>query len=248
MYNSTMEVQIAVSKVKKYATSTSGDTVEIIERPNGGVSIVMADGQSSGRGAKWVSSFVVRKVISMLADGVRDGAAARAASDALYTERGGKVSATLNILSADLVTNTLVITCNNPSPVLLARDDKITQLEEESIPIGIYRSTRPVINEVNLNPGLTVVVYTDGITHAGSRTGQSMNAATCLESLLDSESPSPQFIADALLKHALKMDNDRPVDDISVIALRVISQDDDDPLKVQAQIRRMAVSLPISTQ
>jgi serine phosphatase RsbU (regulator of sigma subunit) len=243
-----MEVQIAVSKVKKYATSTSGDTVEIIERPNGGVSIVMADGQSSGRGAKWVSSFVVRKVISMLADGVRDGAAARAASDALYTERGGKVSATLNILSADLVTNTLVITRNNPAPVLLARDDKITKLEEESIPIGIYRSTRPVINEVNLNPGLTVVLYTDGITHAGSRMGQSMNASTCLESLLDSESPSPQFIADSLLKHALKMDNDRPVDDISVIALRVISQDDNDPLKVQAQIRRMAVSLPISTQ
>jgi hypothetical protein len=92
-----MEVQIAVSKIKKYASSTSGDTVEVVERPNGGVSIVMADGQSSGRGAKWVSSFVVRKAISLLADGVRDGAAARAASDALYTERGGKVSATLNI-------------------------------------------------------------------------------------------------------------------------------------------------------
>ncbi len=242
-----MEVQIAVSKVKKYATSTSGDTVEIIERPNGGVSIVMADGQSSGRGAKWVSSFVVRKVISLLADGVRDGAAARAASDALYTERGGKVSATLNLLSADLVTNTLVITRNNPSPVLIARDDKISKLDEESIPIGIYRSTRPVINEVNLNPGLTIVVFTDGITHAGSRTGQSMNAVACLESLLDSESPSPNFIADSLLKHALKLDSDRPVDDISVIVLRVISQDDDDPLKVHAQIRRMAVSLPINT-
>jgi hypothetical protein len=69
-----MEIQIATSKVRKYATRTSGDTVEIIERPNGGVSVVMADGQSSGRGAKWVSSFVVRKVISLLADGVRDGA------------------------------------------------------------------------------------------------------------------------------------------------------------------------------
>jgi serine phosphatase RsbU (regulator of sigma subunit) len=240
-----MEVQIAVSKVKKYATSTSGDTVEIVERPNGGVSVVMADGQSSGRGAKWVSSFVVRKVISLLADGVRDGAAARAASDALYTERGGKVSATLNMLSADLVTNTLVITRNNPSPVLLARDDKITLLDEDSTAIGIYRSTRPVINEVNLSPGLTVVIYTDGITHAGSRAGQSMNAAACLESLLDSESPSPQFIADSLLKHALKLDNDRPVDDISVIALRVVPQGNVDPLKIQAKIRRMAVSLPI---
>jgi serine phosphatase RsbU (regulator of sigma subunit) len=148
-----MEVQIAVSKVKKYATSTSGDTVEVIERPNGGMSIVMADGQSSGRGAKWVSSFVVRKVISLLAEGVRDGAAARAASDALYTERGGKVSATLNILSVDMLTSTLVITRNNPAPVLLARGELIKKLEEESQPVGFYRNTRPLITEIPLETG-----------------------------------------------------------------------------------------------
>ena len=45
------------------------------------VSVVLADGQTSGRGAKAVSILVVRKVISLLAEGVRDGAAARAASD-----------------------------------------------------------------------------------------------------------------------------------------------------------------------
>ncbi len=118
-----MEVRIAVSKVKKYATSNSGDTVEIVERPNGGVSVVMADGQSSGRGAKWISTLVVRKVIALLAEGVRDGAAARAASDSLFTERGGKVSSTLNILSVDKQTNTLVITRNNPAPVLLAENE-----------------------------------------------------------------------------------------------------------------------------
>ncbi|MEJ2350473.1 MAG: hypothetical protein P8Y03_11860 [Anaerolineales bacterium] len=94
-----MEVQIAVSKIRKYATSDSGDTVEVVERPKGGLSVVMADGQSSGRGAKWISTLVVRKVISLLAEGVRDGAAARAASDYLFTERRGKVLATLNILS-----------------------------------------------------------------------------------------------------------------------------------------------------
>ena len=115
-----MEVRIAVSKINKYASSSSGDTVEVVERPNGGVSVVMADGQSSGRGAKYISTLVVRKVITLLAEGVRDGAAARAASDSLFTERKGKVSSTLNILSVDIQTNTLVITRNNPSPVLIA--------------------------------------------------------------------------------------------------------------------------------
>ena len=70
-----MEIQIAVAKVNKYAVSESGDTLEVVERPGGGISVVLADGQSSGRGAKAVSMMVVRRVISLLAEGVRDGAA-----------------------------------------------------------------------------------------------------------------------------------------------------------------------------
>jgi serine phosphatase RsbU (regulator of sigma subunit) len=235
-----MDVQIAVAKIRKYATSNSGDTVEVVERPQGGVSIVLADGQSSGRGAKWISTLVVRKVISLLAEGVRDGAAARAASDSLYTERGGRVSATLNILSVDMQTRTLVITRNNPAPVLLASFDEIQSLEEESKPVGLYRDTRPVITEVPLEVGLTAVVYSDGLVHAGERVGDPMDVCACLKSLLDEEDPVPQFIADALLDHAMKLDQGRPVDDISVVVLRVLRFNGD-------EVRRMTVRLPLPT-
>ncbi|MCK5644208.1 MAG: serine/threonine-protein phosphatase, partial [Gammaproteobacteria bacterium] len=149
-----MEVQIAVAKVKKYATSASGDTVEVVERPQGGVSVVLADGQSSGRGAKWVSTFIVRRVITLLAEGVRDGAAARAASDGLFTERGGRVSSTLNIISIDQPTQTMVITRNNPAPALLIEHDNISPLNEPSKPVGLYRGTRPNITEVALKSGI----------------------------------------------------------------------------------------------
>jgi serine phosphatase RsbU (regulator of sigma subunit) len=233
-----MEVQIAVAKVNKYATSESGDTVEVIERPNGGLSVVMADGQSSGRGAKWISTLAVRKVIALLSEGVRDGAAARAASDYLFTERKGKVSATLNILSVDMQTSTLVITRNNPAPVLLAHDDEIITLVEESIPIGLYRDTRPLINELPIEVGLTAISYTDGLVHAGCRSGDCMDVTTCLQALLDEGDPSPQSIADALLEHALKLDQNRPVDDISIIVLRVMDRKGD-------LARRMTVRLPL---
>lgn len=235
-----MEVQIAVAKVKKYATPESGDTVEVVERPNGGLSVVMADGQSSGKGAKWISTLVVRKVISLLAEGVRDGAAARAASDSLFTERSGKVSATLNILSVDMQTQTLVITRNNPAAVLLARHEEIKCLDEPCMPIGLYRGTRPLISEVELMPGLTAVVFTDGIVHAGSRYGEAMDVPAILHALLDEEEPTSQMIADALLDHAMKLDRERPVDDISVVALRVMKGAGDD-------VRRMWVRLPLGS-
>lgn len=233
-----MEVLIAVAKVKKYATPSSGDTVEVVERPNGGVSVVLADGQSSGRGAKSISTLVVRKVISLLAEGVRDGAAARAASDYLYTERKGKVSSTLNIVSVDKQTSTLVITRNNPVPALLAQNDKITLLSDESLPVGLYRETRPMISEISLEPGLTAIVYSDGLVHAGSRDGQSLDIVTCVQSWLEDEDPSPQSIADELLRNAVRLDQGRPVDDISVVVLRVSSWMGD-------SVRRMTVRLPL---
>ena len=70
-----LELQVAVAKVGKYAVSESGDTVEVVERPHGGLSMVMVDGQRSGKSAKAISNIVTRKTISLLADGVRDGAA-----------------------------------------------------------------------------------------------------------------------------------------------------------------------------
>ena len=233
-----MEAHIAVSKIKKYATSDSGDTVEVVERPQGGVSVVLADGQSSGRGAKAVSNLVVRKVIALLAEGVRDGAAARAASDSLYTERNGKVSSTLNIISIDRQTQTMVITRNNPAPVIIALNDEVRMIEETSLPVGLYRNTRPIITEIPLEPGLTVVVYTDGLVHAGERCGESLDVVTCLKVLLEDESPSPQLIADSLLEQALKLDENRPADDISIVVVSVLHAAGDD-------VRRMTVRLPI---
>lgn len=233
-----MEIQIAVAKINKYAVSESGDTLEVVERPGGGLSVVLADGQSSGRGAKAVSMTVVRKVIGLLAEGVRDGAAARAASDTLFTERGGKVSCTLNIASVDLHTKTLVLTRNNPSPVFIVREGQIECLTSESRPLGTARHTRPVISEIPLEAGLMVVFYTDGITHAGARRGNPMDVQTSLRAMLDEQEPDAQDVADALLNEAIRLDENRPADDISVVVIKVIPHTGN-------QVRRMSVQLPI---
>ncbi len=234
-----MEVQIAVAKVNKYASLESGDTLEAVERPNGGVSVVLADGQTSGHGAKAVSMMVVRKVIGLLAEGVRDGAAARAASDALYTEKKGKVICTLNIASVDLHSGTIVLTRNNPAAFFVCRGDQADCLDADSVPLGTSRDVRPIITEIEIETGVTIIVYTDGLTHAGERRGQPMNVCEAIQSLLEDEDPSPQELADDLLALAVRLDEGRPADDISVLVLKVVPQTGDD-------VRRMNIRLPIS--
>ena len=234
-----MEVQIAVAKVNKYAVSESGDTLEVVERPIGGLSVVLADGQTSGRGAKAVSQLVVRKVIGLLAEGVRDGAAARAASDALFADKNGKVTCTLNIASVDLHSNTIVLTRNNPSPMFICRGERIDLHEENSVSLGTSRNVRPVITELGIESDLTIIIFTDGVIHSGKRRGQPMNISETIRSLMEDQEPTPQQLADSLLAHAVSLDDNRPADDISVLVLKVSSRTGDD-------VRRMSVRLPIN--
>src|SRR3954463_4064679 len=145
-----LDVQIAVVKTNKYASRESGDTVEVVERTHGGFSVVLADGQGSGRSAKNLSHLVTTKAISMIKDGVRDGAVARSVHDYLYTYRGGKVSATLVILTVDLASRTLVMSRNSHCPILLSREGQETLqiIDDPSQPIGIYSMTKPTISEL----------------------------------------------------------------------------------------------------
>lgn len=238
-----LELQVAVAKVSKYAVSESGDTVEVIERPHGGLSLVMVDGQRSGRSAKAISNIVARKAVSLLADGVRDGAAARAAHDYLRTLRSGQVSATLNIVSVDLTTRTIVISRNSHCPVIVVHgaEGQMQLLDESSQAIGVHARTRPVITELPIVADLHAVVYTDGILSAGERYGQPIDAPAFVHEQLGNCSGEncARSLADALLAHAVESDRGRPGDDISVVVVSVVVRQQPD------DVRRLSVRFPI---
>ncbi|HEY68233.1 MAG TPA: serine/threonine-protein phosphatase [Thermoflexia bacterium] len=234
-----MEIEVAVAKVGKWATSESGDTLEMIERPQGGLSFVLVDGQRSGRAAKAISNLVARKAISELAEGVRDGAAARAAHDYLYTYKGGKVSATLNIVSVDLASSTLVLSRNSHCPIIvITPDGGLYLLDEPSEPVGVRRGTKPRITELPLVAGTVVVVYTDGLETAGARSSRIFDVPEVVRELVAGGDVNARRLADSLLERALALDEGRPHDDISVLVLHIAD-------RVGNGVRRLALRLPL---
>jgi serine phosphatase RsbU (regulator of sigma subunit) len=234
-----IEVQIAAEKVNKYASSESGDTIEVVERPRGGISIVMADGQQSGRSAKIISNLVVRKAISLLAEGVRDGAAARATHDYLHLYRGGKVSAELNIVSVDLVTDTVVVSRNSRCPVLLRYPTTIEWLDGESAAVGIHRNTKPAISEFPVQAGLTLVVFSDGVWSAGASSGCRIDLPGLLAELDPDNRISAARLADAILAEAMRLEHGRPRDDATVLVVKLA------PQEVPETVRRLYMRFPI---
>ena len=233
-----MEINIAVAKIDKFGVGTSGDTVEVIERPNGGISVVLADGEVSGESQKTISTMVAHQVIDHISRGIRDGASIRAASNLIYTEHLGKIRSDLNVISVDMQTNTILISRNSAVPVFLIDDEKVDCLATESTPIGFQEDISPTIVELSIRPSMAVIALSDGVYHAGRKYQQNADIRTTLEALIEGQDLYAQEIADFLLSRSIRLDDSHPKDDMSVVVL-MVSLESKDP------IRRMNVSFTI---
>ncbi len=231
-------IDIAVAKTNKYASRESGDTVEIVERPGGGLSVIMADGQGSGRAAKTLSMLVTAKVSALIKEGVRDGACARAANDFLFAMRNGQVSATLDILSVDLKTQTVVITRNGDTASIVQNNGVSEMTRGAERPLGLHARTRPWTMEMPICSCVRVVVASDGVINAGMRGGL---PAFDLAQLLDAAGPetSASTLADLVLGKAIERDDQKARDDMSVVALTLREHTE------SILIRRMRAEAPL---
>jgi serine phosphatase RsbU (regulator of sigma subunit) len=233
-----MEIKIGVARINKYAVSECGDSVEVAERPRGGISAILADGQGSGRAAKTTSSLVVNKAAALIADGARDGAVARAVHDYLYAVKDGKVSSTLTIISADFDTQTIVFSRNSNCPVLVKNQYGVDIYDEDVGPIGVHKQMKPLIQQLSLEAGLVLVSYSDGIQAAGRKRGRVMQIDKLLTILERNEAHDADYIAESILEYALELDDYRPGDDMTVLVVGISERE------TTHKIRRISVSFP----
>ena len=234
-----MRVRFCAAKLPRWGHRESGDTLEIIERSRGGFSVVMADGQGSGPPAKRISNLVAKKAISLLGEGTRDGAVARAVHDYLHAVKDGKVLSTLTIISVDLMTGTLLASRNGNAVVVVIPGPgrEPDYLDERVEPIGVHNFMRPAIREYRLQQGLAVVAFTDGISAAGRRSG-SYSPRWPLAFMLSRAEVSAD-LAEDLLSEAVDRDGEKPADDMTVLSM-VVEGDDG-----EARVRRLSLSYPL---
>ena len=219
-----MEIKVGIARTSKYAMDYCGDSCDIAERPHGGISAVIADGQGNGLAAHHTSSWVVNKAVSLIADGTRDGVA-RAVHDYLYAMKDRKVSCTLTVLSAEVETETVVISRNSNCPVIVWTEEYETVYDEAVGPIGVNRHMKPLMYQVPFAPGMMVISYTDGVQAAGKkRGGTTVDFEKIMKIIRENHASEAEYVARSILEYALELDHAQAGDDMTVVVLGIVGE------------------------
>lgn len=215
-----MEIQAAIAKADSYSSPEQGDKVEVIERPNGGLSFVMAEGKVSGRRSKTITMKAVHRTMSLISEGIHDGASARAVLSGIKSEHQNLAEVNLSILSCDLESGTIVITKNHCVPILFIRDGFIDILQldkncEENV------SGIPSVYQFAIENETTFVLFSDGVYSAGQQDNQLSDLSLELETMLEEQLPTVQELANFILTRAINLDTGRPRDDMTVLVVKI---------------------------
>ncbi len=232
-----MELQAAISKTDRYSSVEQGDKVEIIERPHGGISIIMAEGKLSGRRSRSIAMKAVHSIQSLIASGIHDGAASRNVLTSMNEEHKGKTQVSISIISCDLDSQSIVITKNNTTPVLTVFEGVVDYLRFDGASEDEL-SIEPSVYQFEIEEGRDFILVSDGVLKAGSQYEQTLDLRISVESLFEDDEPTVQEVADAILNQAVNQDLGRPRDDMTVTVLRISPTP-------SSNIRREYVHFPI---
>jgi serine/threonine protein phosphatase PrpC len=233
-----MELQAAISKTARYSSAAQGDKVEIIERPRGGISIVMAEGKLSGCRSRTIALKAVHSILSLIASGMHDGAASRMVLSNIFEEYKGKAQVSLHIISCDLESQSIVITKNNTTPVVTVIEGAAEYLRFDGT-IETEHALSPSVFQFEIEEGRDFILVSDGILQAGTQYEQPLDLRVLVESLFEDDEPTVQALADAILTQAISQDIGRPRDDMTVTVLRISPSP-------STNIRRECVHFPIN--
>ena len=236
-----MEIKTEIARVRKTGMEYSSDGIMTVERPGGGIRVILADGQGNGLESRLLSRMAVNYAASLVAEGKTNEEAMRAINDRIYEEHERKVPCSLMILSVDTGSGMIEICRNTPCPVMVSAQEYDALYDDSSNPAGIDRHmhTETYSLPIDEENGMLIAGFTDGFFKAGHKhSGRGVNIDDVWKIIHANPIDDCGYIAKSILEYAIDLDGGEPADDMTVAVLAVV------PAEHEQKVETIAISYP----
>lgn len=203
------------------ARQAGGDYYDFFER--GPHRLGLAVGDVSGKG---IASAIVRATLqaslrTLSTTGCTDlGQTLAVVNRLLFESAPEEMYATLFLAEYDERSRRLqYVNCGHPAPIVYGRNG-VSRLEPNATVLGLFDDWEWSITEVQLAPGDTVLLYTDGASEAMNNSGEQFGEDRLVEVLQTNTHLSLPAILQKCLDQVRGFGSESERDDLTLVALR----------------------------
>ena len=110
--------------------------------------------------------------------------------------------------------------CGHLPALLLRRDHAVERLSSNCTVMGLFEDWDCSLEELQLLPGDTFLLYTDGVTESSNNSGEEFGEQRLVEALLRHPDLPPQALIDSIVEEIRQFSSDEQQDDITIIVAR----------------------------
>ncbi len=208
------------------ATKVGGDYYDFFTAPDGSVNIVVADVTGHGLGPGLIMA-MTRSVLRAELRRTDSLVEALSATNAVMWDDlvGTEIFITLFAARYDQETSRLSYVNGGHQPALLRRcDGSIVELTSEGMPLGLVPT--PIYEEetIDIGPGETVLVYSDGVVEAESPHGEPFGEGRLRGTVSTAVVEAAEDVVSIVLDQVRQFrQSDIQDDDVTVVALHIAS-------------------------
>jgi len=213
------EVETGVAGAAKEGDMLSGDSFSMVELGSGKFAVALSDGMGNGARARMESSAALSMLEQLLQSGIDERLAVKSVNSILLLRSPDEMFATVDLALIDLYTAHATMLKIGSTPSFIKRGREVIPVAANNLPIGILQDIEIDLLRVQLQPGDTLIMMTDGILDAA---GHAINKEQWMKRVLtEIDEDDPQEIADALLDTALRQYPGGVKDDMTVVVTRI---------------------------
>ena len=203
------------------ANDVGGDLIDYLEGAAGRTGIALGDVAGKGMGAALLCA-KLQATLRALAPGASDLTALGASLNGVL-ERSGLDNRYATLFYAEIGSGSSELRYMNAghNPALLVSGSKIETLAASSLPLGMLPGISYTQGVATLQPGDTLILYSDGITEATNASGEEYGMSRLTSEVREAATLPAEAAARRILDAAHRfVDGEKPHDDQSILVLR----------------------------